>query len=134
MARIYTEPQLNELCKSYQELLRLQDWKIEVQLVDQRHMPNNHGMVEMQHKKQYALIKIPTADTWTAGFAFIEQDMHATLIHEMVHILFAAIHPDQLNTNIKGDDLEYDIFEFAIHRLSMALQQLLPEPVFGTTE
>ena len=129
---IYTEEQLNRLCNQYQELLRIQDWKIEVRLVHQSEIQDDSGdLVEGRHNSelinQVSLIRIPTAESWTPTLHFKEQDMHLTLLHELVHVVFSSLGPNDKENSVTLCTL----WELGVEKIAQALQSLLPEPDFG---
>ena len=125
--RIYNLETLQEMAKLYQGYLRLKDWNIEVVFIDQRDLEGRNAEVEMMHKKQFARIKICSAESWAPGFTTHLLDMKYLLLHEMVHMLFSRVHPDQLNPELNHTAVEYDLFELAIDKMASVLAELLPE-------
>ena len=128
MSKIYTEEQLNKLCKVYQELLRIQDWQITVRLVHQSEITDDDiaadGQFDAEHSYMKVLIRIPTAESWSPSICTTEQDMHQTLLHELVHVALNCIGPE------KGSP-SHPLFEAGVDRIAQVLSNLLPEPDFG---
>ena len=125
--RIYDLPTLQKMAELYQGYLRLTDWNIEIIFVDQRDFVNKNAECEMMHKKQFARIRICSAESWAPGFTTQLLDMKYLLLHEMVHMLFSKVHPDQLSPELNEKAIEYDLFELAIDKIASLLADLLPE-------
>lgn len=114
---IYTEPELNKLCKKYQKLLRLQDWDIVVVFVDQMTMSDREAQVTYKLANKIATISIPTPETFASAVS-ADQDMKQCLLHELIHLHFSFAH---------FKDVEYHLFELGINRLADALAKLLDD-------
>lgn len=117
--RIYTEPELNELCQRYQELLRIRDWDITVKLMPQEEIGNAQAKVRIISWCKTAIVKIPTPETWSRGAIELEQDMRTSLVHELIHVVFAYNDP-----KYKEDDVLDDLYESAIESIAKAICEL----------
>ena len=121
--RIYTEPQLNELCKEFQPILRLQDWDISVQFVDQDTMKHANGRCEYSTGYKSALIKIPSPETYdTDQTPFPQQDMRHALLHELMHLHFSIV-----DAHIPENSVDQQLYEQGINAIASVLSELLPE-------
>lgn len=127
MKRIYTEAQLNQLCKEYQKLLRLQDWNVEVKLVDQFTIPENEGIITRHLSTKQACISIPSPETFASAVS-AEQDMLYCLLHELIHLHF----PGAIEKRF--EEMEHDLFELGINCLAWAIADLVPLPDFDVEQ
>ena len=133
--RIYTEDQLNQLCKQYQKVLRIQDWDVEVQLVHQSELETSKGEpIDGQHNSslafQKSIIRIPTSESWQKSLLYPTQDMQATLLHELVHLVFDSIGPNEKENSV----VLCQLWEQGIEKIALALQNLLGDPPFPPEE
>lgn len=111
---IFTESELQELLKEWQEILRLQHWKIVLKTDRRYNLPEgSQGTISWKQEKLCAMIKILDPADWDPS-SLIPQDMECTLVHELIHILFAPF--------AAQDDTPEDISqEQAIECLATAL-------------
>ena len=127
MPKIYSETQLNQLCKHYQKLLRLEDWNIEVQLVHQSTMPKANGRLEYDPGYKAAILKIPTPDSYnTDQIGYPQQHMLHGIIHELVHLQFGVI------DSYLPDDSEVSdqLYEQGVNLIANVLVEYLPPRFF----
>lgn len=117
-SKIYTETELNELCQGFQKLLRLQDWEIHVQLVDQLSIPGDEASVTHKLSLKEATINIPTPETFASSLS-ANQDMRHLLLHEMIHLYFSGFQLDDLS------GVGHELFELAINSIAGALATLI---------
>lgn len=86
---IFTDEQLQEKLKQWQERLRLQDWLVKVKIGRQREMQLNRlGEISFNTHTKTARITILDPidyDDWG------KQDMENTLVHELLHLHFSGI-------------------------------------------
>lgn len=125
MKKIFTEAELQALCAKYQKLLRLQDWQVEVRLVHQSEIQDDEtDPVDGRHNStlhfQRSLIRIPTAASWKSSLLHTEQDMRLTLIHELVHLLFATLGP----SSESNSEVTCSLWELGIEKMAEAIHQL----------
>lgn len=118
--QVYNEEDLNKMCKDYQKILNIQDWKIIVSLVDQNTIKNANAECRMVESIKRAHIKIPSPETWKPDPILPQQDMRLSLLHELVHIVFAYSDPCY-----KPDSLKHNLWEASIEAVSEGLNSLL---------
>ena len=118
---IVTEGQLKTLCKEWQERLRLQAWDVKTGIYRERNFcgPERQGENEYNLATGTSLIRIlDPADYPESKF---KQDMEVTLVHELLHLVFAPFEPDD------DKELEHKFMERAICQLSGVLVELKRE-------
>lgn len=99
-----TDEQLKSLCELWQKRLRLQDWRIDVRLVDSGELPDEGGGVCLVHaENRTVVIKIlrPNSYNQTSDFykAFPDTfDVEKTLIHELLHIPLDGLFKEEDDT------------------------------------
>ena len=119
---IYNEKGLNELCKEYQKILRLEDWDIRVELKPLHELgEGTDGKCFTDLPLLSALIQIPTADSWKGSNILRHQNMARTLIHELIHVVLSGLSPP------KKDEMADQLYESGIERLSQAIYTLHKE-------
>lgn len=88
---IYTEEQLQERLRYWQEKLRLQDWIIEVKIRRGRDMiQDSVACVNWTLSKKMATISILDQVDYDPSLIWI-RDMENDLVHELLHLHFAPI-------------------------------------------
>lgn len=112
---ILTIEEAQALMGYWQEVLRLQDWTVILEICRREDLyEGTQGQCEMTFRRKEARIKIldptdyPTKDS-------IPQDMEATLVHELLHLHFVGFDLS------KVDSREDDLLEQTINALSYAL-------------
>ncbi len=88
-AHIYTEDELRELLKEWQEVLWLRDWDVKVGIYRQEDFDHKTGQGEITWilpKKQAVIKIVDPIDYPKVQWA---QDMERTLVHELNHLHFA---------------------------------------------
>ena len=124
MKKVYTEEQLNVLCKAYQKVFYLQDWNIIVKLVHQETIKGTTGRCCYSPGFKCAVIEIPSEDTYIAHSELLIQDMQLSIIHELMHLHFAILDehcPEGADTQL---------YEQGINMISRAFVDLLLAPEF----
>lgn len=101
-----TQKKLEQLTVKWQKRLRIQDWEIEVYLVDHLKMPDLMGHCANKPSLMCATIKV--ADDVP------EDEMEQTLLHELLHVRFPLSNRDSV------DDL---MFEQGIEQTAWALME-----------
>jgi hypothetical protein len=86
---ILTEEELKDLCRKYQKILRLQDWKINV-VVGRTSQETAYVRYNLNQKT--AEIFITSTECQATGL----RDMELDLVHEMVHLHLAPFVPHNL--------------------------------------
>ena len=92
---IFTQDQLQQKLLEWQKRLRLQDWIISIKLVRERDMDLEgvQGEVFWVIEKKMATIKILDPIDYPPD-NMEPQDMENTLVHELLHLHFAALKYD----------------------------------------
>lgn len=131
-ACILTVPQLYDRLRHWQEVLRLQDWDVEVRIVRQTGLSDdaNTGELHSWPSKKRAVILIVEPEDYEGTnprLLQIRQDMEYTLVHELVHLVFAH-HARPSDPNIEILD------EQAVHSVARALLALERKSVIRITE
>lgn len=118
---IVSEDVLKELCKEWQERLRLQAWNIECGIYRGMDFYNKgcDGENEYDLRNGDSLIRILSPLDYPESR--FPQDMEATLVHELLHLHFAPFEPE------KDDGLDHRIMEHVICILSETLVALKRE-------
>ena len=112
--RIYTQSELEILLVDVQKWLRLEDWDIAVQLVNQSAIFQQMGSIDMFAYFKQATIVLPTPETYASNVR-PEQDMLQSLIHELLHIHGRSFFPQDLNAQ------EHVECEFMLNAVADAL-------------
>ncbi|MBX9601252.1 MAG: hypothetical protein K2X35_09615 [Bryobacteraceae bacterium] len=107
-----TEAMLRERCRFWQALLRLQDWDVFVRLVDE--LPGSAlGRCWWLDEKEIATIRILRPERCDPA-RVPEQDVEVTLVHELLHLHFAAFTAENNTPQATAQ-------EVAINRCAQAL-------------
>lgn len=118
MEVILTEDQLCKICREWQEILSLKDWRIAIAKAHEYQFknPGNEGECEWQIKKKMAIIRILHENDSPKGP--FQQDMEETLVHELLHLHYAPF------DYTKDGTPEEIALEQSIHFVSRALIEL----------
>ena len=119
---ILTQEELEELCDKWKKILRLEHYDTHVTLARAKDFAgdDNEGEIDYILEKGNAAIRILDASDYPE--TSFEQDMEATLVHELLHLYFAPFRPDK-----EGDNLAFCFWERAIDDLSKVLVKLKRE-------
>ena len=117
---IFTEEDLNTMCADYQKIFGLQDWNIQVKLVDQALIEEHDAQAKIIDHLKQAHILIPTPETWSPHPMLEEQNMRLSLLHELIHVVFAYADP-----KYKRESLKDRLWESAIDALAKGISNLL---------
>lgn len=115
-----TQEQLEALCREWQGILRLQDWRVFLRKTRARDMsnPDHQGECEWVLSRKEAYISLLDPVDYPPD-AIEPQDEELTLVHELMHLHFAPFWTD------KGeDDPERIAMEQAIELTAQALVRL----------
>jgi hypothetical protein len=87
---------LTELCTIWQKRLRLQDWNVKVSTCRERDMciEGTQGSCNYSHQLKAALIQILDPSDYPPE-SITAQDIEVTLVHELLHLHFAALEPER---------------------------------------
>ena len=122
---IYSEEELNELCKEWQKILRLQDWKGKVYVVHCKDI-DCIAFINPQIKDYTFEIKISDEKSLRENkylFANDEYDMMVSLVHELLHLHFECVQPKVYNSK-KDYTKKYLNFDRGIELTAQALVNL----------
>jgi hypothetical protein len=107
-----TEAELRKLCRRWQQMLRLQDWKIEIQYARIREMLHNDDIggviswgrcsINDNHKRAKVYVLHPDDYEDDLGREEIEE----TVVHELLHVQMSG-----MRSAIKGPDPAGDLCE-----------------------
>lgn len=115
---VFTEKELQKLCREWQKRLRLQDWDVKVFVKRESQFINENaaGECSWQLAKKLAVIRILDPIDYGSNLAW-PQDQEATLVHELLHLHFAPF-------AAKDDTPEDTAQEQAIDLIARALVEL----------
>lgn len=114
---VHNEEDLNEICKKFQQLLRCQDWIVEVKLVHQKDLGDDaQGRCAPCITLMRALIELPIPETFEPSHVTKECNNKLTLIHELLHLVYTALQPSP-----NDQDLINLMFENATDRVAEAI-------------
>ena len=110
-----TAGQLEEACREWQAILRLQDWDITAEIVRGKQMVERDDSGNVRWNDKHRIARISILDPVDhEGPEFVgELDHEETLVHELLHLHFAGLDHEDETT-----------FELAINRISEALVKL----------
>ena len=119
-----TNKQARERLAYWQKVLRLQDWRIHVEMVDSEDIEGNSGQCHVHQRTKTAVIKLlkPEAFNLTSTFSKVFPDCidpEVTLVHELLHIHF-----DGLFVEDDKDDIREDREEVGLELVASALLRL----------
>ena len=82
------QDELNSLLKEWQEILRLQDWIIEVELVSREELPDIHieATVNRDYAHKSAKVLIVQEENRTKNLFKVKKTTEELLVHELIHI------------------------------------------------
>ena len=121
--KIYTEDQLNRLCKVYQKVLRIQDWNIYVSLVPEGEIDSS-GRHNSDFGTMCSHIRICNEESFTPRHATPELNMKQVLLHELVHLVLSCLGPSDKEV------VTHELWENGIDRIACALDSLIEDPIF----
>jgi hypothetical protein len=119
-----TNDELQTACTEWQKRLRLQDWIVKPKLYRERDMKLSgcQGECEWQLKTKIAAIRILDVVDYPEDL-IIDQDMEKVLVHELLHLHFAALYADTKDASIN------DAQEQAIDCIAYSLVDLYREKI-----
>ena len=108
------DSQINELCERWQEILKLNDWDVRVNLgrPDELSEPDREGECFAELAKGEALIRLLDPKI-PYDFTF-QYDVEKVLVHELLHLSFSPFEPED-------DPLRHDLWERLIERMAKTL-------------
>lgn len=110
-----TEKTVDELCRKWQKILRLEDWEIHTELFSAREFEecDRQGEVVYDISTGQAIIHLLDVDArLNTPFPY---DMEKVLVHELLHLHFAIFEPEQ------EDKLRHDLWERTVERMAKTM-------------
>lgn len=116
--RAEKEKEMEQMVQKWARILRLQDWDINIRLMDEKDLTLDSvaGEVSWNREHQHGEIRILDPSQLRANM--LETDIEETIIHEMLHL-----HASPFDTFEIGSP-EYYALELFINRVSQALYKL----------
>lgn len=117
---ILTEDQLRQLCAEYQKTLRLQDWRVHIDVG--RPSPENQddaASVRWNTTLKVARVHICSAEYYPEN-NLEPQDMEVDLVHELVHLYFAPLGKPPDDTSEEGLEAAIEAIAEAVVSLRRA--------------
>lgn len=116
----WTQERLNQACLRWQKILRIQDWDVQAKFVpyDTWENAGTWGDCCCHGFKRKAWIRILDPNTPEMGK---DHDIELTLIHELVHVLYA---PDRLGMDRERNPEAFRFYEEAVDITSCAFRRL----------
>lgn len=117
-AVIFTEEELQALCREWQRVLRLSEWRIVVRIGRERDFRHKTAAGENRWNPDSceALIRVLDPLDYEPTCIF-PQDMEVTLVHELLHLHHGVLVPEDGTT-------EDTLLEQALHKIAYALVTL----------
>ena len=114
---VLTQDESDSLLKEWQEILRLQDWDVVVDIRRARDMSLGESVAEVHWKKEKKLAIIHLLDPMDYDNAYFPQDHEVSIVHELLHLHMVGFVAED-------DTLEDTAQEQAIDAISNALVNL----------
>ena len=113
-----TTQELSELCVEWQKILRLEFWDVAIRFARAREFELKGSQGECSWTLSSALATIKILDPVDYPESPFKQDMEKTLVHELLHLHFAAV-----DKTVVGS-LEETMLERTIDHIARALVSL----------
>lgn len=118
MRYVFTEDELKKLCLFWQNQLKLNNWRIVVEIKKLTEFNNKQSLSEIEFTSALNKAAIKILDPSDYPQTPFEQDMEISLVHELLNLHFALFEP-------KSDDsLEFLIMESTIEQLANILVEM----------
>jgi hypothetical protein len=121
MSYIFTQEELEKLCKEWQERLGLHDWTFIIEITRSLHMNESKHGAEIEFFPTQKIGKILILDPVDYIDCFKPQDQEIDLVHELNHVLFDPFIDYDRKRN---DAIYYTILEQTIQKYAEALVNL----------
>ncbi len=114
-----TIKQLESMCKTWQKRLRIQDWDIELEVLNRKQMIDrtDSDVLGACHcyptKKKANIVLLTPSDTNPN-----EDDIEVILVHEMLHVVMPV---QDLKIKIDDNDQTYITYERIVDQLARSL-------------
>lgn len=115
---IFNPNRLEELLEEWKSILHLEQWDIELRRSRQKDFleSDSQGEIDFNRVECQAIIRILDPIDWVD--TPFKQDMEKTLVHELLHIIYADFEPEDSNS------LQYTLWHRSIDSMARALVSL----------
>ena len=115
---IFNPNRLEELLEEWKDILHLEQWDIELRISRQKDFleGDNQGEITFNKVECQAIIHILDPFDWVD--TPFKQDMEKTLVHELLHIIYADFEPEDSNS------LQYTLWHRSIDSTARVLVSL----------
>jgi hypothetical protein len=109
---------LEELLEEWKSILHLEQWDISLRIRRQKDFleGDNQGEITFNRVECQAIIHILDPIDWVD--ILFNQDMEKTLVHELLHIIYADFEPED------SDSLQYTLWHRSIDSMARVLVSL----------
>lgn len=116
--RLFNPDRLEELLEEWKSILHLGQWDIELRRSRQVDFleGDNQGEITFNRVERQAIVRILDPIDWV-DIPF-KQDMEKTLVHELLHIIYADFEPEDSNS------LQYTLWHRSIDSMARVLVSL----------
>lgn len=113
-----TEKMVDELCRKWQKILRLEDWEIHTELFSAREFDEDDRQGEIVYDISTGQAIIHLLDVDASLDTPFPYDLEKVLVHELLHLHFAIFEPE------KEDHLRHDLWERTVERMARILLRI----------
>lgn len=117
MAVVFTQKEMEDSLVKWQKRLRLDAWDVRIGIRRERDFDGKWCSGEISYSIESGKAVIKLLDPVDYPDKDFPQDMEATLVHELLHLKFAAFTP-------QDDTLEHRLFEQAVESMANLLVAL----------
>lgn len=109
--------EVTALCSEWQSALHLDHWRVNVSISPLRDIgPDKQGKCTFTERILHAHIQVLEPADYPPGYP--EQDIEETIVHELLHLWFAAVTP------LSDDEFQDTMFEQAIDTVARTLVEV----------
>ena len=120
MAVVFTQKELEDSLAEWQKRLRLDAWDVRIGIYRERSFDGGGRSGEISYSIESGKAVIKLLDPVDYPDEDFPQDMEVTLVHELLHLKFAAFTP-------QDDTLEHRLFEQTVESMAHLLFALKRE-------
>ena len=106
------DEQLKYLCQTWQNILGLSHWNIDVKIVPGAEINDNCGQNDYKIADEMSLIRLEAPEDYHGYFPY---DMEVVLVHELLHLVLDMA---------SGIEMNYLLYEQALTRIARAMVYL----------
>lgn len=123
-----TQKRLVSLTAEWQRILRLMDWRVAIRIARASDMDDDGFVGECWWEESVKAAKITILDPIDYGERIVDQDQEHTLIHELVHLHFAAFMSlDRESPECIAQEIAVDMIAGALLELKREIDRLKGE-------